>query len=58
LGILRIGVAEGVLRDAIAKAFKVDANSVERAWNMMPDYGKIAKIAKSKGDKGLKNVRL
>lgn len=58
LGILRIGVAEGVLRDAIAKAFKVDANSVERAWNMMPDYGKIAKIAKSKGDKGLQNVRL
>jgi DNA ligase-1 len=58
LGILRIGVAEGVLRDAIAKAFKVDAKSVERAWNMMPDYGEIAKIAKSKGEKGLKNVRL
>ncbi len=58
LGTLRIGVAEGILRDAIAKAFKVDAKNVEHAWNMMPDYGKIVKIAKLKGDDGLKKVRI
>jgi DNA ligase-1 len=56
LGTLRIGVAEGILRDAIAKAFDVDAKNVEHAWNMMPDYGKIVKIAKTDGDKGLKKV--
>jgi len=58
LGTLRIGVAEGILRDAIAKAFKVDAKNVEHAWNMMPDYGKIVKIAKLKGDDGLKKVKV
>jgi len=58
LGTLRIGVAEGVLRDAIAKAFKVDAKNVEHGWNMMPDYGKIVKIAKLKGDNGLKKIKV
>ncbi|MFH1623083.1 MAG: ATP-dependent DNA ligase [Candidatus Aenigmatarchaeota archaeon] len=56
LGTLRIGVAEGIVRDAIAEAFDVDAANVEHAWNMMPDYGRIASIAKSKGDAGLKRV--
>ncbi len=58
LGTLRIGVAEGILRDAIAKAFDVDAKLVEHAWNMLSDYGEIVKIAKTKGNKGLKNVNL
>lgn len=58
LGTLRIGVAEGVLRDAIAKTFGVDAKNVEHAWNMMPDYGKIVKIAKMEGDAGLKKVKV
>lgn len=58
LGTLRIGVAEGVVRDAIAKAFNVDAKDVEHAWNMMPDYGEVAKIAKSEGGRGLKDVKI
>jgi DNA ligase-1 len=58
LGTLRIGVAKGILRDAIAAAFDVDAKAVEHAWNMMPDYGEVIKIAKAKGDEGLKSVRL
>jgi DNA ligase-1 len=58
LGTLRIGVAEGILRDAIAMAFDVDAKAVEHAWNMRPDYGEIVKIAKSKGDDGLKDVKV
>jgi len=58
LGTLRIGVAEGIVRDAIAKAFEVDADNVEHAWNVQPDYGEIAKIAKSKGNAGLKNVKI
>jgi DNA ligase-1 len=56
LGTLRIGVAEGVIRDAIAKAFDVDSKAVEAAWNLNADYGQIAEIAKEKGDEGLKKV--
>lgn len=55
---LRIGVAEGIVRDGIAKTFDVDKKLVENAWFLNPDYGNIAKIAKEKGDKGLKKVRI
>src|SRR3989344_388264 len=55
---LRIGAAEGVLRDSIAKAFDVNPVDVENAWFIMPDYGEVAKIAKAKGEKGLKNVEI
>ena len=64
---LRIGVAEGVLRDSIAKAFfpekegeekKEIVKSIEWAWFLRPDYSEIAKIAKEKGLKGLKEVSI
>ena len=55
---LRVGAAEGVLRDSIAKAFDVNPVDVENAWFIMPDYGEVAKIAKAKGEKGLKNVEI
>ena len=55
---LRIGVAEGITRDAISKAFDVDKKRVERSWFLNPNYGKIAKIAKEKGEKGLDKVNL
>jgi len=58
LGQLRIGVAEGIVRDAIASAFKVDADKVESAWFLRPHYGEIAEIAKEKGEAGLAKVRL
>ncbi len=55
---LRIGVAEGITRDAISQAFGVDKKNVERAWFLNPNYGKIAKIAKEKGEGGLQKVNL
>jgi DNA ligase-1 len=58
LGELRIGVAEGIIRDAIAEAFGVSSAIVENAWFLNPDYGEIAKIAKEKGEKGLENVKI
>jgi len=58
IGTLRIGVAEGIVRDAIAEAFDVDSKNVEHAWNMMPNYGKIVIIAKTKGDEGLKGIEM
>jgi DNA ligase-1 len=67
VGDLRIGVAQGVVRDAIAKAFlpmdtkekaKQAINAVEWAWFLRPDYAEVAKIARKKGLRGLKNVKL
>jgi DNA ligase-1 len=58
LGELRIGVAEGIIRDAIAEAFNISPETVENAWFLYPDYGEIAKIAKEKGEEGLKKVRI
>ncbi len=55
---LRVGVAEGLIRDAIAEAFNVSPTVVENAWFSNPDYGEIAKIAKEKGEKGLENVKI
>lgn len=58
LGELRIGVAEGLIRDAVAQAFSVDAELVESAWFLRPDYGEIASIAKKEGESGLKKVKI
>jgi DNA ligase-1 len=43
---LRVGVAEGLVRDAIASAFELPVEIVENAWNVLPEYGEIAEIAK------------
>jgi len=64
LGDLRVGVAEGVIRDAIAKAFfkedkegmKEIVKAVEWAWFLRPDYGEVAKLAKEGGLKAIKKV--
>jgi DNA ligase 1 len=66
---LRIGVAEGIVRDAIINAFlaKPDMNKdeienvakvVDYAWNILCDFGEIAKIAKENGMEGLKKVKI
>ena len=51
---LRLGVGRGVVRDAIAGAFEVDAALVDRAYSLTSDLGEVARTAKSKGNKGLK----
>ena len=53
---LRVGVAKGIIRDAIAQAFEVDKKIVESAWQSTPNYGLIAKTAKTDGEKGLKKI--
>ncbi len=55
---LRLGVAEGIMRDAVAQAFEVSKEDVEYAYNLETDFGEVAGIAKEKGEDGLKNVRL
>ena len=58
LGELRIGVAEGIVRDAIAESFNISPENVENAWFLNPDYGEIAQIAKERGAEGLKKVKI
>ncbi len=42
---LRIGVAEGIVRDAIAQAFEVPVGDVEKAHDFLADYGEVAFLA-------------
>ncbi|MCD6367876.1 MAG: ATP-dependent DNA ligase [Candidatus Aenigmarchaeota archaeon] len=64
---LRIGVAEGILRDAIVEAFlkpktkeerEEFRKAVEYAWNIRSDFAEVARIAKKEGLKGLKKVEI
>ncbi|WP_290596363.1 MULTISPECIES: ATP-dependent DNA ligase [unclassified Archaeoglobus] len=53
---MRLGVGEGIMRDAIARAFGADSEIVERAYMITNDLGKVAVVAKNEGEKGLKNM--
>ena len=66
---LRVGVAEGIIRDSIVKAFLLGkehskeekekaSEAVDYAWNVIADFGEVARLAKEKGIKGLKKVRM
>mgnify|MGYP001595123396 CR=1 FL=1 len=50
---LRVGVKEGIIRDAISKAFEKDVKEIEDAFNLTVDYGEVAKLAK---ENKLKNI--
>jgi len=58
LGTLSVGIGTGTLRDAIAEAFNCDKELIERAYNLSADFSEVARIAATKGDKGLKEVKL
>lgn len=58
LGEMRIGVGQGAVRDAIAEAFAVPPDAVERALQVSNDCGFVARTARKKGTDGLGNVRL
>ncbi|OPZ43715.1 MAG: DNA ligase [Euryarchaeota archaeon ADurb.BinA087] len=54
---LRIGVGEGNVREAIARAFQVDPYQVEHAFQAINDLGQVALLAKE-GEERLKEVRI
>jgi DNA ligase-1 len=69
LGELRVGVAEGLIRDAIVHAFLLKegmskeevekaTEAVDYAWNILSDFGEVARIAKEKGIEGLKKAKV
>ncbi|MDI6701880.1 ATP-dependent DNA ligase [Methanothermobacter wolfeii] len=55
---LRVGVAEGIIRDAISGAFGVDPALVERAHMLTNDLGMVALVARDEGEEGLKKLNL
>jgi DNA ligase-1 len=55
---MRLGVGEGIVRDAIARAFGVSEEIVERAYMITNDLGKVAVIAKKYGRKGLEELKV
>ncbi|MFP8891263.1 ATP-dependent DNA ligase LigA [Natrialbaceae archaeon A-CW2] len=55
---MRIGVGEGTVRDAIASAFEVPADDVERALQVSNDYGDVAVVARTDGVVGLESLSL
>jgi DNA ligase-1 len=69
LGELRVGAAEGIIRDSIVEAFLIKkeaskeekenaTESVEYAWSVLSDFSEVARIAKEKGISGLKKVKI
>ncbi len=54
---LRIGVGEGSVREAVAKAFGVDSSLVEHAQQALNDMGEVARLAKT-GPDTLKDVKI
>ncbi|ELZ01115.1 ATP-dependent DNA ligase I [Natrialba chahannaoensis JCM 10990] len=55
---MRIGVGEGTVRDAIAEAFDVPQEPVERALQVSNDYGQVAETARNDGVSGLDEIEL
>lgn len=55
---LRIGVGEGIVRDAISIAFDVDKALTERAHMLTNDLGLVAEVALNEGNKGLEKLSL
>ena len=55
---LRIGVGEGIVRDAIAQAFNIDKSIVERAVMLTNDLGLVSRVAKTEGSDGLEKLNL
>ncbi|KAF5422435.1 MAG: DNA ligase-1 [Candidatus Methanomarinus sp.] len=53
---LRIGVGEGIVRDAIARAFDVTKDDVEMAYILTNDMGMVARETRLKGIEGLRKM--
>lgn len=61
LGTLRLGIAENTVMDALAIAFsgsKENRKSLEHAYNVSSDLGKVAEIIAMKGIKGVEKFEI
>ena len=57
LGEMRTGVGEGTVRDAIASAFNVSPETIEKSYMLTNDLGAVAKGASS-GEEGLRGLSI
>ncbi|PSQ18553.1 DNA ligase [Halobacteriales archaeon QS_8_69_26] len=55
---MRIGVGPGTVRDAVAAAFDVPVEAVERALQVTNDYGRVAEAARDEGVDALEEMGL
>ncbi len=55
---LRVGVGEGTIKDALAKAFGIDKKVIERAHMLTNDLGLVAEVSKEEGIQGLQKLTL
>ena len=55
---LRIGVGDGIVRDAIAQAFDIDKKIVERAQMLTNDFEVVSRTALLEGAEGLTKLNL
>lgn len=55
---LRIGVGEGIMRDAVAKAFGVSPEEVERAYMLTNDFSQIAVALRRGGIEELRKLKM
>ncbi|AEA46601.1 ATP-dependent DNA ligase [Archaeoglobus veneficus] len=55
---MRLGVGEGIVRDAIARAWGIEEALVERAYMITNDFGKVAVVAKNEGKEGLEKMKI
>jgi DNA ligase-1 len=58
LGEMRLGVGEGIVRDAIGKAYGIPSEIVERAYMITNDLGRVAVVAKNEGREGLEKMKV
>jgi len=61
IGTMRLGVADNTIMDALAIAYtdsKNNRDSLEDAYNVSSDLGKIAEVAAKKGLKGIKKFQI
>lgn len=55
---MRIGIGPGTVRDAIADAFDISVDSVERAIMVSADASEVAETAREHGAEGLDNMEM
>ncbi len=58
IGKLRLGIADMTILDALADAYKVSREALERAYHIYPDLGYIAKMVAQEGQNALAKIHV
>ncbi|MBR9679379.1 MAG: ATP-dependent DNA ligase [Nanoarchaeota archaeon] len=58
LNMLRVGVASGLMRDAISTSFDIEKELIQKKYDLTTDFGEIALTLKTKGKKSLEKIKM